>query len=104
MHMADENVISMRDRVRSQWQLSCLHGAQGGLIPNEYNALIALRSDYDVRDVFAYDLMLRAVVMTHEIGLIDTTNRVVTDNDVTAVLEWFQSTGGFPSMKKATVI
>ena len=50
-----------------------------------------------MRDVFAYDEMLRAIVMTHEIGRIDCVDRWVTEKDVADLLQWLQQ-NGFPGM------
>lgn len=100
--MVDDNVISFAHQARQAWQLSCQKGANGGLIPNLHNALIALRQDHDIRDVFALDMMLRTDVMLHQPAGIETMHRIVEDTDVIALKEWFQK-NGFPSMGIDTV-
>jgi predicted P-loop ATPase len=100
--MTDENIISFDERVRAQWQSRCILTDKGALVPNTANALMALRFDPDLRDVYGYDEMQHAVVMHHEIGRIDGTNRRVTDTDVTALLEWMQQ-NGMPRMNGEAV-
>ena len=62
-------------------------------LPILANAVTALQFDPDVRDVFAFDEMLRAPVMLQEIGRLDTCNRPVTDVDVTNLQRWMQEAG-----------
>ena len=87
---AHDNVIPL---LRAKWQQEAKKNAKGAMVPNYENAILALESDPDVRDVFAYDQMLRTVVMTHEIGRIDTTHRWVTETDVCDLLRWLQQQG-----------
>ena len=100
--MADDNVISFAQQARQAWQLTCQKGNNGGLIPNTHNAMIALRNDHEVRDVFALDKMLNAEVMLHEIGGLETCHRLVTDVDVIDMQVWMQR-NGFPNMALHTV-
>jgi len=93
------NVISL---LRAQWMAQAEKGAQGRIVPNFNNAMLALRSDPDVRDVFAFDRMLHTAVMTHEIGEIVTCDRRVTEFDVCNLLEWMQRQG-MPYMRMETV-
>jgi len=93
----DENaqapkVISIAPHIRKAWHDRCQKGKKG-LLCNVANVLIALRSDPDVRDVFSYDEMLRAIVMTHEIGRSETCHRWVTEADVIKLAEWLQLNG-----------
>jgi predicted P-loop ATPase len=61
------------------------------------NALIALRNDPAVRDALAYDEMLRATMLLHEIGesFLGSVRepRPVTDKDVIDIQEWMQDAG-----------
>jgi predicted P-loop ATPase len=84
-------------RIERPWWDLCLKNAKGKLIANHGNAMIALRNEHALRDVFAYDEMLRANVVTHEIGRLQTCNRWVTEKDVADLLEWLQQ-NGFPGM------
>jgi len=90
------NVISM---LRLQWQSQAAKSDRGRILADHANAMLALRSDPDVRDVFAFDQMLREAVMTHEIGEIHTCHRRVTERDVCNLLEWFQNVAGVRGMK-----
>jgi len=92
-----ENVIRFPGDERKPWWDLCLKNGKGKLIPNHSNAMVALRHDHAIRDVFAYDEMLRSVVMTHEIGRIDCCNRWVTEKDVADLLQFLQC-NGFPTM------
>jgi predicted P-loop ATPase len=92
-----ENVIRFPGDERKPWWDLCLKNGKGKLIPNHNNAMVALRHDHAIRDVFAYDEMLRAIVMTHEIGRIDCCNRWVTEKDVADLLQFLQCSG-FPTM------
>ena len=66
-------------------------------LPNVANALTALRNDPAVRDALAYDEMLCAPVLLHEIGQPLMGNlaepRTLTDQDVTDIQEWMQKAG-----------
>ncbi len=88
--MAVSNVISL---ARSQWQAAALKNEKQKIIPNHANMMLALRNDPDLRDAIAYDGMLRAAVMTHEIGQTVTCERRVGEVDIAAVLEWAQKNG-----------
>ena len=98
--MAVSNVIPM---LRLQWQQQAQKNDKGKMLPNHANAMLALRGDPDIRDVFAYDQMLRAVVMMHEIGSIHTCHRWVIEADVFNLQEWFQQVALIPSMKVEVV-
>jgi predicted P-loop ATPase len=66
-------------------------------LPNVANALTALRCDQAVQDALAYDEMLRAPMLMHEIGqpfMGDLSEpRLLTDQDVTDIQEWMQKSG-----------
>jgi len=96
--MDSENVVPLD----LHWQNRCMKNDKKRIIANHANVMIALRSDPAVRDVFAYDEMLRATVMTHKIGLIDTLDRWVTEADVGELLQWLQQ-NGFPSVRLEVV-
>jgi len=89
------NVISL---LRAQWQQQAEKNSKGKIIPNYDNAMLALKGDPDIRDVFAYDQMLRTVVLTHEIAEIRTCQRRVTEVDVCNLLGWMQQ-HGMPYMR-----
>lgn len=98
--LSSDNVIPL---LRAKWRNDAPKNQRGKIIPNHDSAMMALRGDPDIRDVFAFDLMLRAAVMIHEIGRIDTANnRWVTEKDVCDLLEWFQRQD-MPGMKLETV-
>jgi predicted P-loop ATPase len=66
-------------------------------LPILANAMIALRTDSAVRDTLAFDEMLRAPLLLHEIGVpigggVDDP-RPLNDKDVTAFQEWLQKAG-----------
>jgi predicted P-loop ATPase len=95
--MDDGNFIPFDQRTHGQWQEHCLKNAKGVLVANAANALMALKFDPDLRDVFGFDEMAQHIVMRHEIGRIDAANRWLTDNDVTDLQIWLQQ-NGMPSM------
>lgn len=88
------NVISL---ARSQWQSAALKTEKGKIIANYANLMLALRADPDVKDVFAFDQMLRGVVLQEEIGG-GGADRRLTERDVCDVLQWAQN-NGFPGMR-----
>jgi len=98
--MAVSNVISL---ARSQWQAAAQKTAHGKPYPNHGTAMLALRSDPDIRDAYAFDQMQRCAVMVHEIGSIDTCMRPVVDTDVLALVEWFHQVAHIPGMKPEVI-
>ena len=78
----------MRDE--PDWLKRCHLSDKGAPLPILSNASTALACDPEVRDAFAYDEMLRAPVMLHELGLVDTCERPVTDEDVINLQKWMQ--------------
>lgn len=97
-----ENVVMIDPRAPKAWQKRCSVNDKKALRCNLDNALIALRYDHDIRDVYAYDQMLRVPVVMHEIGSIETCHRWVSDVDVVNLQSWMQR-NGFPSMGLETV-
>jgi hypothetical protein len=89
--MPDDNVISIGKR--DSWLDRCQRGAHNTLKSNLHNAQLALAFHGDVRDCFAYDEMLRTIVVLHEIGMIDTCHRWLTDVDVIRLQLWLQQQG-----------
>lgn len=91
----------------SDWLGGCLRDDRGVPIPNLANAMSALRNAPDLADIFSYDEMLCASVMTREAPEpggppgSSVPTRPVTDNDVSRVQEWIQ-TAGIPRMGKDT--
>jgi len=65
---------------------------------------VALREASELRDLFAYDEMLRAPLLMKSLpwAVVGATPRPVRDEDVTAVQEWLQR-AGLTSMSKDTV-
>jgi predicted P-loop ATPase len=83
-------------RLRVDWLKRCILGETGKPIANLANAITALEGDPDIRDVFAFDEMLRMPVMLHEIARpLETCEppRPVTDEDVTELQRWLQRAG-----------
>src|SRR5262245_6002309 len=66
-------------------------------LPMLANAMIALREDLTVRDTLAFDEMLRAPLLLHEVGVPIGGNveepRPLSDKDVTTFQEWMQKAG-----------
>jgi hypothetical protein len=50
------------------WLSKCICDSKNRALPILANALIVLRHDDALRDAFAFDEMLRAAMMLHEIG------------------------------------
>jgi predicted P-loop ATPase len=77
------------------WLGKCTADNQGRPLPNLANAMIALRSDPAVKDAFAYDEMLCAVMLLHPIAIEGSkfAPRPVTDIDVSSLQEWLQLAG-----------
>jgi predicted P-loop ATPase len=96
------DVISLDEHKRNMWQDLCLKSDKKKIIANHANAMIALRNAHDIRDVYAYDEMLRAAVMLYEIGKPDEVDRWVGEADVCNLLEWFHQ-NGMPGMRLETV-
>jgi len=95
-------VIPFGERKGKPWWDLCLKTDKGKIYVNLANAMIALRMDHDVRDVYAYDEMLRTEVVTHKIGRIDTLMRPLAEHDIMDLQEWFQ-VNGLPGMGVETV-
>jgi predicted P-loop ATPase len=56
--------------------------------------MLALRSDPDLLDAFAFDQMARVPILVHEIGQpLATAERPLTDEDVTELQNWMQNVG-----------
>lgn len=100
-----DNVVAIAHRNRKAWQEKLQRGAHDVPRCNLFNAMIALAYDHDVRDVYATDEMARTIVLTHEVGRLETCHRWLTDGDVLELQRWMQATdkGGFPSMGLETV-
>jgi predicted P-loop ATPase len=81
----------------SHWLAQCVKDAKGKPLPILANAIIALEQDPALRDAFAYDAMLCAPVLLHEVGEPlggDVEGLcLVTDEDITAVQKWLQHAG-----------
>jgi predicted P-loop ATPase len=86
------------------WLGKCETDKQGKPFPNLANAMIALRSDPTVKDAFAYDEMLCAVMLAHPIADKNAKfkPRPVTDIDISSLQEWLQL-AGLSNLGKETV-
>jgi predicted P-loop ATPase len=80
---------------RLGWLGKCTTDNQGRALPNLANAMIALRSDPAMKDAFAYDEMLCAVMLVRPVANEGSkfTPRPVTDVDVSSLQEWLQLAG-----------
>jgi predicted P-loop ATPase len=97
-----DNVVAIRERARQAWKNKCQIGAHGIPLSNLANAMVALRFDPDLRDAFGFDEMIQAPVVLHEIGMLDSCHRPLTDADAIDLQGWMQ-TNGFRSMGLETV-
>jgi predicted P-loop ATPase len=81
------------------WHSKAQRDRQNEPRPNLFNAMLALREDARISDLFSYDEMLRAAILNHSIpGAMHSENehfepRAVRDTDVTAVQELLQASG-----------
>ena len=79
------------------WLSKCMCDSKKRPLPILVNALIALRNDDGTRDALAFDEMLRAPMLLHQIGhpiggdLHEP--RALTDKDITDLQEWMQFAG-----------
>lgn len=82
---------------KNDWRKRCITGPTGKPIGNLANVMTALRADPAVRDVFAYDEMLCAAVLTQPFGEmleeLEFAERPATDDDISALQEWLQRAG-----------
>src|SRR5437763_3448432 len=85
---------------RADWISRAQSDRQGEPRPNLYNAMLALREDARVSDLFSYDEMLRAPILRRPVpgGPVNAENelfqtRPVRDADVTALQELLQASG-----------
>lgn len=101
MNYTDSTTAAM-ERAREEWKKLCQKSGNGNILSNLNNALVALRADHQVRDMFAYDEMLRAAIICHEIGDIASCHRMVRDVDEFMLQEWMQKIG-FAHMSTETV-
>jgi predicted P-loop ATPase len=97
----DENIVSFEEHRARAWHRDCILNDKKKILPIYANVILALRRDPDVRDVFAYDEMLRAVVMHREIPIgrvAEPCDRRAGDKDVNDLLEWLHR-AGMPGVK-----
>jgi predicted P-loop ATPase len=91
------------------WYSQCIVGAQGQVLGNLANALLALRSDSDCQGMVKYDEMLGAPMLCRPVprhGAVRSgpdvfEPRPVRDDDVVAIQEWLQIEG-IPTVSKDT--
>ena len=103
--MAGNCNASGRRPGQHDWLAHCQCNSDGNLRSNLANALVALREAPELRELFAYDEMLRAPLLMKSLpgacrGLRPCVP--VRDEDVTAVQEWLQR-AGLTSVSKDTV-
>ena len=85
--------------IRPGWLQHCQENKSGDPLPNLANALLALREDARLIDLFAYDEMQRATMLMQSIptlnldALAEVMPRPVRDTDVTAIQEMIQLAG-----------
>jgi predicted P-loop ATPase len=84
------------------WLAHCQYNKDGNLRSNLVNTLVALREAPALREMFAYDDMLRAPILMKSLSEERFKPRPVRDEDVTAVQEWLQR-AGLTSVSKDTV-
>lgn len=83
----------------AKWLNGCMRDHRDEPIPNLANAMLALREASELQDVFAYDQMLCATVLTreppslHGTSGIECTPRPASDADVGRVQEFMQKAG-----------
>jgi hypothetical protein len=86
------------------WLAHCQRDAKGRVLSNLANAMLGLRNDPAISDMFAYDEMFCAEMLIKNIG--DPTNLAtpipLRDSDITALQEWFQW-NGMPLVGQDTV-
>jgi hypothetical protein len=83
---------------RSSWLKRCKTNEKGRPFPNLANACLALREAPELKDSFAFDEMLRAPILLHEIGdPMSSPSRPMRDDDVALLAEWIQK-AGIPGM------
>jgi predicted P-loop ATPase len=92
-HKPSAKLISDAD-----WLAQCEKNEKGKAFPTLANAMKALRLDPVLRDVFAYDEMLRAPMLVRPMEVdrrddAEFTPRPVTDVDMVALQEWLQLAG-----------
>ena len=79
------------------WLSKCMCDSKKRPLPILVNALIALRNDDGTRDAIAFDEMLRAPMLLHQIGQPIGGDlrepRALTDKDLTDLQEWMQLAG-----------
>ena len=100
LHRIWQKAGTKTQALRAEWISRAHHDRQGEPRPNLYNAMIALREDCRVYDLFSYDEMLRAPILRRPVpgGAMNAENesfqaRPVRDADVTALQELLQASG-----------
>ena len=93
---------------RQDWLARCQLTSEGKPRSNLANAILALREDPALKDLFAFDEMLRAPLLKSPVPHRDSRpveafeQRPIRDEDITAVQEWLQL-AGLVSLSKDTV-
>src|ERR1700760_97529 len=92
-------IHAFRKAANNDWLKQCImsDGKNPKPLPILANAMLALGSDPALRDALAYNEMLLAPMLMHEIGqpLIGSVlePRPLTDKDVTDIMKWMQENG-----------
>ena len=100
LHRIWKKAAERKERGRAEWISKAQCDRQGEPRPNLYNAMLALREDVRMIDLFSYDEMLRAPILSRPIpgNAMYGENepfwpRPVRDADVTALQELLQASG-----------
>jgi predicted P-loop ATPase len=83
-------------RPDSDWLSGCIKGDTGKPLSNLANVLTAFRAAPEVRDLLAFDEMMRAPILMYPVGApagVDFAPRPLEDTDVTDLQEWLQHAG-----------
>lgn len=80
---------------KDSWLAQCIPGETGRPLPNVANALLGLRCDPAIMDVFGFDEMERVPMLMHPIGdrMGQMDPRPLTDEDYTYATEFLQKAG-----------
>jgi predicted P-loop ATPase len=100
LHRIWQKVKAKTEALRAEWISRAQSDRQGEPRPNLYNAMLALRADARIFDLFSYDEMLRAPILSRPVpgeALHGESGpfppRPVRDADVTALQELLQASG-----------
>jgi len=93
----------MTGPVRLDWLKHCIVNDRNKPLAILANVMTALQRDRNLSDAVAFDEMLCAPVLLHEIGRpLESCERAITDEDVTSLQKYLQ-TAGLPHIRRETV-